>query len=624
VIPPHKDLHIGLGLVNAVNLTEFKAVLAHEFGHFAQQSIGLTSYLYVANQVMHDVLYSRDAFDRFVDRWSEQDIRIAFPALGLKLALAGVRKMLGGLYHGLNVLHLSLSREMEFNADNVAIRLTGSDAPIHVLARLPFAAECLADAASSLSAAADHELFTDDLFYHQSRSAERLRRVRKKPRLGLPPDHASEDEWVFRPEKDDLAEKYSTHPSDHAREQNAKRDYVPGPRDDRSPWILFRGATDLRREVTDIFYRKLMNRPEWYTQRPAAEVQAFIDAEHAEMTYDPRYHGWYDERFINPGDVELPPLKPWVPSRITAWLSDWPPADLGPRVERLRELQEDERVLSGIQSGAVQIEGRTFDYRDRQYSRRDVRRLLAEVQEELKSILQSFTDLDQQAYKAHWSLATHLDREDARGRVTDLGDRYRFHMTIQRLFSRFIHAQGQLQNVFDFLSRNAELAQEDFFEVQSILQDIQDSLKEAVMDARRVKIPELSNVEDGMRLDELIADRNDTRLRGLSANSIRGEYLMGLANRLDAMLGRLRRLHFKSLGGLLACQERLAAEWAAQAQPAVAEPVSEVSLAVPVATGACQLIAEPVSDVPVAVPVAAVPSQRLLNAMQRLKRPAER
>ena len=36
IIPAKKNLLIGLGLVNRLNLTEFKAVLAHEFGHFSQ------------------------------------------------------------------------------------------------------------------------------------------------------------------------------------------------------------------------------------------------------------------------------------------------------------------------------------------------------------------------------------------------------------------------------------------------------------------------------------------------------------------------------------------------------------------------------------------------------------
>jgi hypothetical protein len=56
IVPPRKDLLIGLGLVNTINLIEFKAVLAHEFGHFAQRSVSFGSYLYVANKVMHDVI----------------------------------------------------------------------------------------------------------------------------------------------------------------------------------------------------------------------------------------------------------------------------------------------------------------------------------------------------------------------------------------------------------------------------------------------------------------------------------------------------------------------------------------------------------------------------------------
>src|SRR5207237_8947219 len=117
--PPGKERLVGLGLVNVVDLAEFKAVLAHEFGHFAQRSVGLGSYLYVANRVMHDVIYSRDALDRFVDTWSQQDIRVSFPAWGLKGVLWVVRKILAGTYQGLTLLHLSLSRQLEFNADNV-------------------------------------------------------------------------------------------------------------------------------------------------------------------------------------------------------------------------------------------------------------------------------------------------------------------------------------------------------------------------------------------------------------------------------------------------------------------------------------------------------------------------
>jgi hypothetical protein len=47
----------------------------------------------------------------------------------------------------------------------------------------------------------------------------------------------------------------------------------------------------------------------------------------------------------------------------------------------------------------------------------------------------------------------------------------------------------------------------------------------------------------------------------LSVDSITAEWLAKLAGRLDGVLSRLKRVHFKSPGSLLACQEKLAGEW---------------------------------------------------------------
>src|SRR5690606_22816161 len=67
-VPPQRNLLIGLGLVNALNLSEFKAVLAHEFGHFSQKSMALDRYVYVANRVIAETVRGHDWIDRFLDR----------------------------------------------------------------------------------------------------------------------------------------------------------------------------------------------------------------------------------------------------------------------------------------------------------------------------------------------------------------------------------------------------------------------------------------------------------------------------------------------------------------------------------------------------------------------------
>lgn len=569
-LPPRKDLLIGLGLVNVVNLAEFKAVLAHEFGHFAQRSVGLGSYLYVANRVMHEVIYSRDALDRFVDTWAAQDIRISFPAWALKGVLWVVRKILSGTYQGLNLLHLSLSRQLEFNADNVAVSVTGSDSLIHCLARLEFASECLGDAAQSLHAAADHGLFTDDLLYHQAHAANRLRRLHKNERAGLPPElppGPTEQVQVFQPVEDGIPDRYRTHPTDFMREQNAKRFYLRSPQDSRSPWLLFGPAARLKQEVTEQFYRHVLGRQEAYAPRPAKEVQDFIDAEHAESTYDPKYHGLFDDRFINPGELLEPSTRPWPREEAAAWMADWPPADLEEQVQTYRERQSEYHLLRGLQSGELAPKGKTFPFRNRQCTLKEVDGLLAQVDKELEANLGEFHTLDRNLFLAHWSLANHLDARSGTGaaREVELLERYRFHTALQDLLKDMIGQQAHLQALLNYLAGNAELAEADFRQVRNTLCDIHDKLEDNLTAAGSLKAPALTNVPPGTLLHALVVDRGDTDLPRLVGNNISGEWIGKLLARVDGVLSRLKRVHFKSLGSLLAFQEKLAAEWQAAA-----------------------------------------------------------
>jgi Zn-dependent protease with chaperone function len=566
IVPPRKDLLIGLGLVNVVNLSEFKAVLAHEFGHFAQRSVGLGSYLYVANRVMYDIVYSRDSLDRLVDRWTQFDIRLSFPAWGLKGVLWVVRKILAVTYQGLNLLHLSLGRQLEFNADNVAVRVTGSDALIHGLARLEFANECLADAAQSLDAAADHGLFTDDLFYHQTQAAPRLRQLRKDERGGLPPDlpeDPTQQVQVFQPVADGIPEHYRSHPTNHMREQNAKRIYIRSPQDDRRPWLLFGNLAALKTEVTEQFYRHTLGRGEDYDPRPATEVQPFIDAEQAERTYNPKYHGLFDDRFINPGDLKNLPEQPRSPEELTTWLSSWPPADLQQQVQTYQERQSEYQLLRGLQTGELTLKGKTFSFRDQQCSLQDVTRLLALVDRELDTDVQAFHRLDREVFLAHWSLARRLDCADGQenGRETDLLERYRFHLLLQGLLQGMLGEQGRLQAIVGVLSQNPQLPEADFRAICNALEDIYQTLVNNLEDARSFQTPALTNVPAGSSLYSLIVDRGDIVLSPLTGDRITGEWVGKLITRFQGVLGRLKRVHFKSLGSLLACQEKMAGEW---------------------------------------------------------------
>src|SRR5207245_944168 len=109
---------------------------------------------------------------------------------------------------------------------------------------------------------------------------------------------------VFKEDDDTTPPMWATHPSNYLREQNAKEDYIRCDLDGRSPWLLFDDPQALRERVTRRVYRLVFGLSKEVELDEAARVQRFIDDERAETTYDPRFHGMYDCRPINPGEID--------------------------------------------------------------------------------------------------------------------------------------------------------------------------------------------------------------------------------------------------------------------------------------------------------------------------------
>src|SRR3990167_3992094 len=78
LFPSRKNLEIGLSLVNVLTLSQLNAVLAHEFGHFAQRSMAIGSWVYIAQQIAAQVISKRDALDKLLRALSRTDPRIAW------------------------------------------------------------------------------------------------------------------------------------------------------------------------------------------------------------------------------------------------------------------------------------------------------------------------------------------------------------------------------------------------------------------------------------------------------------------------------------------------------------------------------------------------------------------
>ncbi len=303
--PTKKNLLIGLKLVNRLNLSEFKAVLAHESRAFlAKFDAAWGGYVYTAN--MTALVYGRDWLDDLIDGLMHFEARIALFAWTIKAVPSGCCERFWSCFSRSSILPtLSMQRKMEFNADLVAYSVTGSDAIVHALAKLDFAGEALLVAGNDLFHAGDHGLFTRDLFYHQTKSLEFLRKRYKDPQKGEPPPlpaDPSDPGQVFQPGDLGIPLMWATHPSNYDRERNVKQHYVRSTIDDRPSWLVFENAEDLRAAVTQRYYEIAQQIPE-PKMVDADKVQAFIDTEHHETTFDEKYHGMYDAGVISPGDL---------------------------------------------------------------------------------------------------------------------------------------------------------------------------------------------------------------------------------------------------------------------------------------------------------------------------------
>jgi len=565
-VPPKKNLLVGLGLVNTLNLSEFKAVMGHEFGHFSQKTSRMHAYVYVANRVMMNLINGEDWLDRWImscKRTSRMspDGSSRMMAATIVFVVGGavwcVRKVMLGLFYLINFAALSLSRKNEFHADRIAVSVAGSNAIVHSLYRLKFAEESFAEAVRQLEVASQHKLYSRDMFFHHSTAAAHLRKVKKKPNLGLPPvlkgPKDGRDISVFHEEDDDesdIPEMWSTHPKNFDREENAKEIFVPAEIDERSPWILFRDKDLLRERATFRFYRVAFKVKKDTELATADEVQGFIDDEHAEITYDPKYQGAYDERPILPGNIEqlnrLVMEDPWDAERITRVHSRLY-RELGNHVEDLADIRKRIRKIYKVTYGRPR--GRD---RDR----------LNDLEDDLKKLVEWFTSFDRRVYLVHGHMAKQLGGS----RLQELGSRYLFQLEIQVIHQEVAAAQEQVDDILDGLRHYGEELPDGFFEeMQEVLRSAREVVAENLRRAETMRTPQMANIKAGTRLDKLIFEGEV--LKELPRTFIKGTWIDKLLFQLGMLRQRVNRMDFKSFGAILHMQDGLAAEWLKSAAP---------------------------------------------------------
>lgn len=251
-LPVRKNLEIGAGLINCINLTEFKAILAHEFGHFSQSSTRLGSYTYRFNRVIHNLLYENEGWLNTLNAMASAHAIMALFGQITVWLVRGVMELFVAVYKLINLNYLALSREMEFHADSVAVSVSGSAPIISALRRLEFGQSV-------------YQYTVRGIISYQADKASRARNFFALHRNNLthmaalndlPLEHGLPfiDEELYKTKTVEPRLRYkdvwSSHPDTEERKVSAFKTEVPADMIYESAWILFKNAEKIQQDLS--------------------------------------------------------------------------------------------------------------------------------------------------------------------------------------------------------------------------------------------------------------------------------------------------------------------------------------------------------------------------------------
>ena len=487
LFPSKKNLEIGLGLVNVLNLGELKAVLAHEFGHFAQRSMAVGRWVYIAQQIAAHIIAKRDALDGFLRGLSQFDLRIAWIGWLLSLIVWSIRSLLETAFQLVVLAQRALSREMEMQADLVAVSLTGSDALINALHRIAAADEGWDRALAFANGQLAKKRMPRDLFAVQTRMIERMREILGNPAYGALPEPDAEAPQARRVFKAELAappRMWLSHPLNHEREENAKRVYIAAAQDERSAWALFADPAALRERISAHLAPESAKDAE---VAPLEETLAAVDEQFRREYLDRRYRGVYLGRSAMRHAAGVADLYTEPQGDLAAALQALYPERLQEDLDRLRNLEREKSLLEALHRGVFSAPGGVIRHRGRELRKHELPRSIETLAAELAAAQAQVWEHDRLCRGAHRAAA----RAVGHGWEAYLDGLVRTVHYADHADAQLRDAQGALGHIINVATTARKVSKEDLARILASANELYDLLHTVYASAGQVQIGEV-------------------------------------------------------------------------------------------------------------------------------------
>lgn len=465
-LPVRKNLQIGLGLVNSLTASELKGVLAHEFGHFSQRTMKLGSYVYNVNQVIFNMLYENDSYDRMITRWAQvHSVMDAFVSIAVKIVHA-IQWVLQKMYVLVNLSYMSLSREMEFHADDIAAAANGSEASQTSLLRIDLADFAYHSVMDYYNARIDKNLKSANVYLEQYEAIKLHAEDAGIPlRNGFPMVTLS-DLNRFNKSKLVVKNQWASHPSIAERVQRLGHLAIPnGHYDHRPANQLLANATAWQQRFTE----RLFSNADYSGDVGINALSAFVDdlrREQFKSSFAKMYNGYYNHK--NPEPFEVEEIKPeGVGVNTVHELFSKDKVEL---VYKLLSLKSDIAALEHLINMAKHI--KTVDYDGHRYKRTQWGELVSRLKNLQIEVVSQIKANDMAVY-------THFaNLEMAEKGTSELKGLYGLFFEFDKEYDRYMSSYYRLMEATQFVREQTpfDTIRRNFKEVERIESELKQQI----------------------------------------------------------------------------------------------------------------------------------------------------
>jgi len=409
--PVKKNLDIGLGLVNSVNRSELKAVLAHEFGHFSQRSMKLGTYVYTVNNVIFNLVYVYDRWDRTLEGWANAGGIFGFFALITFKLVEFVRFVLRRSYNLINIPYMGLSREMEFHADHIASKVAGGGNMISALRRIEFCDIAFNQTLVNLGTIAGNQKLSQNIFINHKYEIQKLSEYfNLKTEDGLPLISDKDLEIYTMKPRVIVKDQWASHPSRGEREKRILSDSGSTSEfpQTANSWSVFTNDQEVQEKVTENLLAVNYGNLSDFNFIDNKEYIDYTEKEQSTYKTDGFFEGFYSNRFLADTDLNnIPEIT--VADSFEEVLKDIYSKRTKLKFEKLQFDSNDLHTLNRIKT--KDIATKYFEFDNKKYHRSEVNAVIESLETEINILKNEIKFIEEKAISVNGSIAGKISSE---------------------------------------------------------------------------------------------------------------------------------------------------------------------------------------------------------------------